>query len=161
MATKQLEETKEKGHIHKWATAADQASYICYEPYAGYPCNKIKLGQEEFDRRTKEWNAFYKHCHTTPAYEDYKTMQSLVKEFKTGAMAREAFLLKRDEIEARIATRMSIRTTPIETEKGTRLVEDFFLGQSPYVQPNANYTPRPDFSDPADPKQFYFVEGAA
>ena len=119
---------KEDKHIHNWYTV-DGVEYHCKAYYKGYPCLKIKVGIEEYQRRIDEWTNFYQLCQQTEAKRDYDEMREAVK------------YGRKKEIRERIAKKMTVKQND--------------LGDNIYIQPNENYLESPDFPDPSNPNSSY------
>lgn len=112
-------------HIHSWTLNPDQVSMRCVNYYQGYPCIKIRVSKEEFDRREQEWNNYYEMVKTTSSYKD-------------------SIAFKNHEISLKeLLERIDKRTVKVFNEYGDPTLE--------LIDP----LPSPTFPDPQDPKQYY------
>lgn len=74
MAKKDINEENKQEHIHNWYPNG-LVEECCKNLYNGQLCNKIKISEEEYNRRADEWNNYYQLVLTTPSYLRFKKIR--------------------------------------------------------------------------------------
>ena len=75
MATKITEKDE---HIHIWKQY-NLSEERCTSLFGNFPCTRIRISSEEYNRRIKEWNEYYKMIENTPAKRSYDQMKIAFK----------------------------------------------------------------------------------
>ena len=96
MPNPKKQEEQEQAHKHIWKFKNEKEK-ICVTLYENRPCIKLQIGQGEYDRRSNEWEAYFKLCQETPSKRDYEEI-------------RIAYKAKDKEKMAEIKKRVNVRT---------------------------------------------------
>ena len=120
-ATKKEEDQKEF-HEHRWSRKTQTESF-CISFYKGKPCIKLGIGQNEYDRRKTEWEAYFNLCQETPSKRDYEEMRIAYKAQDKEKMAE---IKKRVEVRCQKSTEMNEWG-----DYGFKCIESEYFAQEP------------------------------
>lgn len=71
-ATTRDQKSEKKEHIHTWRESIRPFEKVC-------ECGKILINSEEYERRVKEWDAYFELVKTTPSNQDFQKIKELIK----------------------------------------------------------------------------------